>query len=60
LESEIKSCSANANLSDPPIPIWYPKQPTKIRVENLPRIPTYKIIGSFDASSEITIDGGSP
>jgi hypothetical protein len=62
LESEFSSCAVRVSQSkNPPVPVWFPKKtPTRITVRDLPDIPTSKIIGSFDSSSEIRIDGGKP
>lgn len=61
LEGEVGSCAMGQvrDKQSVPIPIWYPKN-NPVRVRDLPDIPTYKIIGSFDQNTNITIDGGSP
>lgn len=63
LESDLESCSLQNSQGNnqPPVPIWYPKRvPNRILVRDLPDIPTYKIRGTFDSSSNIQIDGGQP
>lgn len=57
----IEACSLEQMVrQDIPIPIWYPKRvPTRITLNDIPTIPTSKIIGTFD-NSNIIIDGGKP
>lgn len=61
LQEDVGACSTGQvrDKQSIPIPIWYPKN-NPVRVRDLPNIPTYKIVGSFDQNTNITIDGGSP
>lgn len=62
LNSEVEACSVqNTFNQNIPIPLWYPKRvPTRISLNELPTIPTSKIVGTFGESSDIIVDGGSP
>lgn len=61
LNSKVGICSLGPNVKqDIPIPVWHPKKiPTRITLNDIPNIPTSKIIGTFD-TADIIIDGGKP